>query len=73
MADIVDRQGVDLVFGPKNPADLCRKLEQLRKDEEMYGKIRENGLDASGKYDRSILAWQMLEVLATLIENRKTS
>lgn len=62
-AGIVEREGVGLVFEPENATELCEGLLRLGRDEALYQELRENGLAAAPRYDRSVLAGKMLEIL----------
>ena len=62
-AEIVEREGVGLTFEPENVAELCDKLETLRRDAAMYRRFKENCLAAARRYDRAVIAGRMLEIL----------
>ncbi len=62
-AAVVEQEGVGLVFEPENAADLCEKLERLRRDADLHRRCRENCLRAARRYDRSALARAMLRHL----------
>ncbi|RJQ28476.1 glycosyltransferase WbuB [Candidatus Parcubacteria bacterium] len=62
-AGIVTREDVGLVFEPENETELCRKLAQLHKDKKRYALLSKNCLAAAERYDRSILANKMLELM----------
>ena len=62
-AEIVEKEGVGLTFEPENVAELCDKLEAMRRDETFYRQFRENCLTAASRYDRSDLAGRMLNIL----------
>lgn len=65
-AEIVEKEGVGLVFEPENSLDLCRKLMRLRSDGELYRRLKKRCLPAAKNYDRSALAMQMLDALIEL-------
>jgi len=65
-AAIVEKEDVGLVFEPENPLDLCAKLEALKRDPVLYRRFRENGPLAAQRYNRSVLAGQMLTRLQSL-------
>jgi len=65
-ADIVEREGVGRLFEPENAAALTDALLALQADPAQLARYRQNGLAAAGRYDRSALAAQMLDVLRTL-------
>lgn len=62
-AAIVEKEGVGLVFEPENADDLCEKLIRLRQDRVLYDRLRDNCLIAAPKYDRAVMARQMLTIL----------
>ncbi len=66
-AALVEKEGVGLTFAPENVAELCEKLETLKKDDALYRRFRENCLVAARQYDRSALAGRMLNVLEGLV------
>ena len=62
-ADIVEKEGVGLLFEPENPDRLCGGLWKLRDDRTLYGKLKANCLDSAPKYERKVLAKKMLEII----------
>lgn len=62
-AGIVERERVGIVFEPENVDALCAGLVRLASEKLLFDEARRNGLAAAQKYDRSVLAWQMLQVL----------
>ncbi len=62
-ADIVEREGVGLVFEPENDGELCEKLVRLKEDRELYKGLQERCLTAAGNYDRGELARKMLDLV----------
>lgn len=62
-AEIVEREGVGLVFEPENAEALCTGLLRLATDKALYQQLRENCIAAAPRYDRVALARQMLEIL----------
>lgn len=62
-ADIVRREGVGEVFEPENVEQLVEGLVRMRNDGTAYEAYRANCLNAAGKYDRSTLALEMLNVV----------
>lgn len=62
-ADIVEREGVGLVFEPENADVLAGLLLELQSDTQQLAEFRRNALAAAGHYDRSALAAQMLQIL----------
>ena len=65
-ADIVEREGVGLVFEPENAEALCKKLFQLEHDKVLYDDLHAHCLNAAPKYKRSVLAKEMLRILEDL-------
>ena len=62
-ADIVEREGVGLVFEPENDVELCQKLMRLKEDGQLYDRLRERCLIAARSYDRGELARKMLALV----------
>jgi hypothetical protein len=67
-AEIVGREDVGLVFESENPQALCDCLLRLASDSKLYARLQENCLAAAPKYDRTVLAQKMLEVLEGIEE-----
>lgn len=65
-AGIVEREGVGLVFEPENAEALCENLLRLGQNEALYGELRERCLAAAPRYDRTVLAGTMREILETV-------
>ena len=65
-AEIVQREGVGLVFEPENAQALCDGVLRLAQDQALYGDLREHCLAAASRYDRSTLARRMLALLERL-------
>ena len=65
-AEIVERDGVGLVFAPENVQQLCERLSELQQDRALYEKLRAACIDAAPHYDRANLAGQMLTALESL-------
>lgn len=72
-AGIVEREEVGLVFEPENVAALCDGLRRLREDGELYRRLRDNGPKAARRYDRSVLAGEMLRVIETTVRTKTTA
>lgn len=68
-ADIVEREGVGMLFEPENADALCARLVELRSDPKKYMTMKNNGLLAAEKYNRSSLALNMLERLETALSS----
>ena len=62
-ADIVEREGVGLVFEPENVDALCERLLRLKRDHALYGQMKVQSLKATSRYDRIAQARKMLAVL----------
>jgi glycosyltransferase involved in cell wall biosynthesis len=62
-ADIVQREGVGLVFEPENTQQLVEGLLRMRSDSTFRAELKAAGLQAARRYDRSHLAAKMLGVL----------
>lgn len=60
-ADIVEREGVGIVFEPENADDLLEGLLRFESDQSLYSRCRENCVVAAHHYDRSTLATLMLK------------
>ena len=65
-AEIVEREGVGLVFEPENAKQLGEKLYRLKTDQTLYKKLREGCLKAAPNYERAELAQHMMSVLEDL-------
>ena len=63
-ATIVEREGIGLVFEPENADRLVEDLLRLRRDPDLYQRLRANALRAVGLYDRRHLALDMLGILS---------
>ena len=70
-ANIVEREGIGIVFEPENVEALCAGLRRLHADAPLYESFRANGLSAARRYDRSALAGKMLRVLEGLVARRE--
>ena len=62
-AEIVQREDVGLVFEPENAEALCAGLRRLAEERALYQRLRDNGPNAALRYDRSVLAGEMLRVI----------
>lgn len=62
-ARIVQDNGVGLTFEPENPTDLCDRLRQLHDDPALCQQIKAQGPTAAKRYDRKVLATNMLGIL----------
>lgn len=59
-ADIVRDEGVGIVAEPENVDEICTAILRLKNEQDFYKACKENGIKAAGKYDRKVLASQML-------------
>ena len=66
-AEIVEREGVGLLFEPEDDVALCDALVQLREDSQAYQAFHASGLAAAKKVARAALAARMLELLERLV------
>lgn len=66
-ADIVRREQVGEVFEPENAAQLAACLLRLRDEKGLHATLRANGPIAAHRYDRGVLARDMLAVLSALV------
>jgi glycosyltransferase involved in cell wall biosynthesis len=62
-AEIVESEGVGLVFEPENARQLCEGLRAVQGDRIRYETMQAHCLKAAPKYGRTELARQMLSVL----------
>ena len=62
-AELVEKEGVGIVFEPQSSASLSHEIVRLRSDELLYQRLRANCVGASQKYDRTRLATAMLDIL----------
>ena len=62
-ADIVNKEGVGIVFEPENPVALSEGLRRMRENVSQYREMSSLALQAAHRYDRKSLAAQMLCVL----------
>lgn len=69
-ADIVDREGVGIVFEPENPENFVSSLRRLADNPDLLAKLKCNGPVAAQRYDRSVLAIQMLRLLENLADKK---
>lgn len=67
-AEIVEREGVGIVFEPENAEALCQELTDLEQNPARYDDLRARCLLAAANYQRSILADNMLRILEETAE-----
>jgi hypothetical protein len=68
-AKMVEKHGVGMLFEPENADALCRGLQTLAGDPDVYKKMTRNCLAAAPEYDRKNLAARMLAELETAVKN----
>ncbi len=68
-AEIVEQEGVGLVFEPENGEALCDALISLAGDTKRLQQLRENCLAAAHQYDRKQKAKEMEKVLQQVADN----
>jgi glycosyltransferase involved in cell wall biosynthesis len=69
-AEIVEREGVGLVFEPENAEALAAGLARMAGDADLLATLRARCLAAAPTYDRSVLALRMLDVLIEAVDGR---
>jgi len=69
-ADIVDREGVGIVFEPENPEDFVNSLQRLADNPRLIARLKANGPVAARRFDRATLAMHMLKLLEELGDGR---
>ncbi|MDB4251139.1 glycosyltransferase family 4 protein [Amylibacter sp.] len=62
-AEIVRDEEVGIVFEPENSSELVEHLSVLQRDYSVYEGYRVQCMEAAKKYDRTVMAKKMLEVL----------
>jgi glycosyltransferase involved in cell wall biosynthesis len=67
-AKMVEKHGVGMLFEPENADALCRGLQTLAEDPDVYKKMTRNCLAAAPEYDRKNLAARMLAELETAVK-----
>ena len=65
-AEIVEREGVGLVFEPEDDAALAMLVLKLASDPKLRSELSRKGIEAARRYDRAVLAADMLEILQRL-------
>ena len=66
-AEIVRDDGVGIVFESENATELVKHLQFLQRDCSSYEGYRAHCMEAAKKYDRTVLARKMLEMLTLLV------
>ena len=67
-ADIVNKEGVGIVFEPENPVTLSEGIRQMQESDEQYREMSSLALQVAHRYDRKSLAAQMLDVLEQTVD-----
>jgi glycosyltransferase involved in cell wall biosynthesis len=62
-AQIVEKEGVGLLFEPENKDALCQNLLKMKNDPALYQTFKANCLARAPRYDRRKLARKMREIL----------
>jgi glycosyltransferase involved in cell wall biosynthesis len=62
-AQIVEKEGVGLLFEPENKDALCQNLLKMKNDPALYQTFKANCLARAPRYDRRKLARKMLGIL----------
>ncbi|WP_453960828.1 glycosyltransferase family 4 protein [Amorphus suaedae] len=70
-AEIVEREGVGLVFEPENAGALVAGLRRMADDPGYIAALKARCLAAAPTYDRSVLAMRMLDVLTEAVDDRR--
>ncbi|WP_018700254.1 glycosyltransferase family 4 protein [Amorphus coralli] len=71
-AEIVEREGVGLVFEPENAEALVGELRRLEAAPTVLAGFRQRCLEAAPTYDRKVLAHRMLTSLEEVAAERRT-
>ena len=70
-ADIIKCEKVGLLFEPENVNGLVENLQLLADNKKLYQRLKANGPIAAKRYDRSILAKNMLNILESQVRKRQ--
>jgi glycosyltransferase involved in cell wall biosynthesis len=70
-AEIVQREGVGVLFEPENADELVTGLLRLEADRALWQACHERGLAAARTYDRSALAAVMLRIVESVRSTRQ--
>ncbi len=62
-ADIVEKEGVGVLFEPENSDKLCENLWKLKDDTTLYKRLKANCLNSAPKYERKVLVGRMLKLI----------
>lgn len=68
-ADIVEREGIGLLFEPENSDELINALQRLADDRELLATFKSNGPLCIQRYNRTSLAAEMLNILTAQVKN----
>ena len=66
-AEIVEREGVGVLFEPENDAQLGERLRALQADPNRHQTLRQNGPAAARHYQRADLAMRMMGILEQIL------
>ena len=69
-AKIVEGEGVGIPFEPENAEALVASLRQMKNDTILYQNLKSNGPKAAKRYDRSVLAKEMLDILQGIVSKK---
>ncbi len=69
-AKIVENEDVGITFEPENAPALVSGLKRMKEDKKLFRHLAGNGPVAAKKYDRAVLANNMLDVLLKIGERR---
>ena len=69
--EIVEKERIGLVFEPENDNELVGNLLKLKEDTVLYEQLKANCIAAAPKYDRTILAGNMLGILEEIHRTQK--
>jgi glycosyltransferase involved in cell wall biosynthesis len=64
-AEIVENEGVGLVFEPENVTEFCESVMRIERDRTLLENLRARCLKAAPRYDRTGLARDMLTIIET--------
>jgi len=68
-AGIVKREDVGLLFEPENPTALTESMRLLADDQSLVKRFKSNGPIAAQRYDREVLAHNMLNIMTCVAKN----
>ena len=65
-AEIVEKEGVGLIFEPENSDDLILNIVNMKRDSDMYHGFQVGCVNAAKRFDRKLLARKMLHCLTSM-------